>query len=38
MKTPLIDKDYLVQKQSGKGGWSYVVISEIPRLIEFVKR
>jgi hypothetical protein len=30
MEIPLIDKDYIVQKQPGKGGWSYVVISEIP--------
>lgn len=30
METPLIDKDYIVQKQIGKGGWFFVVISEIP--------
>jgi hypothetical protein len=29
-KTPLVDKYYLVQKQAHKGGWTYIVISEIP--------
>ncbi len=27
---PLVDKDYLLVKQAGKGGWTYTVISEIP--------
>lgn len=26
---PLVDKLYLLEKQAGKGGWTYVVISEI---------
>ncbi len=30
MENPLVDKQYLVEKMLGKGGWSYVVISEIP--------
>ena len=31
MEKPLVDKHYLVEKMSGKGGWTYVVISEIPQ-------
>jgi hypothetical protein len=27
---PLVDKDYLLVKQAGKGGWTYLIISEIP--------
>ena len=27
----LIDNDYLLQKQPGKGGWTYAVISGVPR-------
>lgn len=27
---PLVDKDYLLQKFEGKGGWTYVDIPEIP--------
>jgi hypothetical protein len=32
MKTeePLVDKDYLLQKFEGKGGWTYAVIPEVP--------
>jgi hypothetical protein len=30
MGKPLVDKDYLVQKFEGKGGWTYVEIPEIP--------
>ena len=32
MKTgePLVDKDYMLQKFEGKGGWTYVEIPEIP--------
>lgn len=26
----LVDKDYLLVKQPGKGGWTYLVITEIP--------
>ena len=29
MKKPLIDKKYLMQRMSGKGGWSYIEIKEI---------
>lgn len=29
-ETPLVDKDYLLQKFEGKGGWTYVEIPEIP--------
>ncbi len=30
MEKPLVDKDYVLQKFEGKGGWTYVEISEIP--------
>lgn len=30
MKKPLVDHRYTVQKQDVKGGWTYVVITEIP--------
>lgn len=30
-ETPLIDREYLMQKFPGKGGWTYVVIPEIIR-------
>lgn len=30
MEKSLVDNHYLVQKMVGKGGWTYVVISEIP--------
>jgi len=30
MEKPLINKDYLLQKFEGKGGWTYVEIPEIP--------
>jgi len=26
---PLVDKDYLLQKMPGKGGWTYVMLPEI---------
>jgi len=29
MKKPLVDKKYLMQRMSGKGGWSYIEIKEI---------
>jgi hypothetical protein len=31
MKEPLVDGRYLMQKYPGKGGWTYVVIAEIPQ-------
>jgi hypothetical protein len=31
MEKPLINKKYLLEKYPGKGGWTYVVISEIPK-------
>lgn len=30
MERPLTDKDYLLQKFEGKGGWTYAEIPEIP--------
>ncbi|WP_165045845.1 YdeI/OmpD-associated family protein [Dysgonomonas sp. ZJ709] len=30
IEKPLVDKDYLLQKFEGKGGWTYVEILEIP--------
>ncbi len=30
MKKPLVDKKYLLEKFSGKGGWTYTIIPEIP--------
>lgn len=30
MEKPLVDKDYLLQKSGGKGGWTYAEIPEIP--------
>jgi hypothetical protein len=30
MKTPLVDKDCLLKKFAGKGGWTYTDIEEIP--------
>ncbi len=30
MEKPLVDKDYLLQKFEGKGGWTYAEIPEIP--------
>jgi hypothetical protein len=30
MKKPLFDASVLVQKQANKGGWTYVVLSDIP--------
>lgn len=30
-KKPLIDDDYILQKFNGKGGWTYVLIPEIPK-------
>jgi hypothetical protein len=29
-KTPLVDKHYLLEKFPGKGGWTYVLLPEIP--------
>lgn len=29
MEKPLVDKDYLLQKFEGKGGWTYAEIPEI---------
>ena len=29
-KTPLVDKKYLLEKFPGKGGWTYVLLPEIP--------
>jgi Bacteriocin-protection, YdeI or OmpD-Associated/Domain of unknown function (DUF1905) len=29
MQSPLVDKEYVMQKIPGKGGWTYVVIEEI---------
>ncbi|KAA9331921.1 YdeI/OmpD-associated family protein [Adhaeribacter soli] len=31
METPLVDKDYLLEKFPGKGGWTYALIPEIPQ-------
>lgn len=31
MEKALVDKKYKMQKYPGKGGWTYVVISEIPK-------
>ena len=31
MPKPIVDKQYLIEKMPGKGGWSYVAISEIPK-------
>ncbi len=31
METPLFDDNYCIQKMAGKGGWSYVVMPEIPQ-------
>jgi len=31
MSKPLVDKQYLIEKMPGKGGWSYVAIAEIPK-------
>lgn len=28
---PLVDKQYLLEKTPGKGGWTYAIISEIPQ-------
>ena len=28
---PLVDKKYLLEKYPGKGGWTFITISEIPR-------
>ena len=28
-ETPLVDKDYLLQKYPGKGGWTFAAIPEI---------
>ncbi|MCF8276249.1 MAG: YdeI/OmpD-associated family protein [Flavobacteriales bacterium] len=28
---PLVDKNYLLQKFSGKGGWTYAAIPEVPK-------
>jgi hypothetical protein len=33
MSLPLVDNQYLIEKMPGKGGWSYVVISEIPKAV-----
>lgn len=30
IQEPLVDQLFLVQKYSGKGGWTYVIISDIP--------
>ena len=30
MKTPLVDKDCLLKKMAGKGGWTYTDMEEIP--------
>jgi hypothetical protein len=31
MEKPLVDKAYTIEKFQGKGGWSFVVIKEIPQ-------
>ena len=30
MEKPLVDKDYLLQKTEGKGGWTFAELPEIP--------
>ena len=30
MEKPLVDKQYKLEKQAGKGGWTYILINEIP--------
>jgi hypothetical protein len=30
LEKPLVDKQYQLEKQAGKGGWTYIVINEIP--------
>jgi hypothetical protein len=30
-ETALVDKEYLLQKYPGKGGWTYAIISEVSR-------
>jgi Bacteriocin-protection, YdeI or OmpD-Associated/Domain of unknown function (DUF1905) len=30
MQQPLVNQHYTIEKQAGKGGWTYVVIAEIP--------
>jgi len=34
-KKPLIDKDYLLQRFNGKGGWTYALIPEISKEKQF---
>jgi hypothetical protein len=31
MDKPLVNKKYKMEKWAGKGGWTYVVIKEIPK-------
>lgn len=31
MEMPLVDKQYQLEKAPGKGGWTYVIISEVPK-------
>lgn len=31
MEKPLVNKKYKMEKVDGKGGWTYIVIAEIPR-------
>ena len=30
-KKPLVDKEYLLEKFAGKGGWTYAAIPEVPK-------
>lgn len=31
METLLVDKEYLLEKMPGKGGWTYTIIPEVPQ-------
>lgn len=31
MEVPLVDKDYLLERTPGNGGWTYAPIPEVPQ-------
>ena len=31
MEVPLVDKDYLLERTRGNGGWTYAPIPEVPQ-------
>ena len=38
MEVPLVDKDYLLERTPGNGGWTYAPIPEVPQEVLMVSK